>query len=149
MRKVLVVVVALQLLPPNLPALGGGRAEPVNTQQAIEAIPAGALIEVRLNNKQKLRGRRGEVFPDSFILRQISIQHGVSGGTAPDQKISFAEVRSLSRVKSPASHTRRNVLIAVGVTIAALGVLVVAAIETFPGPKLGFGPEPVHWCCLK
>jgi hypothetical protein len=66
-----------------------------NTRRKTEAIPTGTLIEVRLNNNQKLRGRRGEVSQDSLILASaLPVQSSptVPGRTATDQKIAFTDV---------------------------------------------------------
>ena len=75
----------------------------------INSIPSGAPIEVQLQNKQKLRGARGAASEMSFVL----IENG-SG----ERQIAFADVVSIKRIKK--SHTTRNVLIIVGVAVAAV-----------------------------
>jgi hypothetical protein len=75
----------------------------------INAIPAGAKMELRLKNGEKTRGTKGTVsstgltLVDSRAARQIAID----------------DVASVRQLKS---HTTRNVLIVAGIGVAALGI---------------------------
>jgi hypothetical protein len=129
-RKVIALVVGLLLLPPSVPAAGAREAVLDSTRRKTEAIPTGTLIEVRLNNNQKLRGRRGEVSQDSFILAgalPAQSSQAVPGETASDQKIAFTDVRSVNQVRV---HTARNVLIGVGIGIGILMVISAILVHT-------------------
>ena len=100
----LTVLMAMQLVPA---AFGGeGMAE------QIAAIPAGAKIQVHLNNKEEMRGTKGAVSNTGFTL--------VDTGKAKHQ-VAFDEVASVKQLVKT-SHTTRNVLIGVGIGVAALGI---------------------------
>ena len=86
----------------------------------ITALPQGAWIELRLKNKEKLRGERGIVSDAGFTL--------VSAGT--DRQIAFDDVASVKLYKS---HTTRNVLIIVGIGVVAT-VGIIAAVILRCGP---------------
>jgi hypothetical protein len=76
----------------------------------IAAMPSGAKIEVHLNNKQTMRGTRGPASDTGFTL--VDAQSG-------DHQIAFGDVASVKQLKS---HTTRNILIVVGIGVAALGI---------------------------
>ena len=76
----------------------------------ITAIPAGAKVELRLNNKQTVRGTRGQLSNAGFTLVDAHSR---------DRQIAFDEVVSVKQIKS---HTTRNVLIGVGIGVAAVGI---------------------------
>jgi hypothetical protein len=78
-------------------------AETIRTQ--IAAAPLGAPIELRLRNKQMLRGARGEVSDSAFTLLDSR-----GGG----RQIAFDDVASVKHFTKK-SHTKRNILIAVGI----------------------------------
>jgi hypothetical protein len=78
----------------------------------ITAMPAGTKIELRLSNKQTVRGARGQLSNTGFTF--IDTRTG-------ERQMSFDEVVSVKRLKS---HTIRNVLIVVGLGVAALGITV-------------------------
>jgi len=85
----------------------------------ITKIPAGAMIEVRLNTKQKLRGTRGAIAQDHFTLADPK---------TGEHAIAFADVASVKQINKP--HTTRKVLIIVGVAVAAVVIVVVVLFET-------------------
>ena len=76
----------------------------------ISAIPEGTKIELRLTNKQKMRGARGSVSASGFTL--VDAQTG-------EHQIAFDDVASVKQVKS---HLTRNILIGVGIAVAAVGI---------------------------
>jgi hypothetical protein len=90
----------------------------------ITAMPAGAKIELLLKNKQTIRGTRGPVSDAGFTLVDTR---------KAEHQIAFDDVVSVKQLKS---HTTRNILIGVGIGVAALGIT--AAILFRCGP-LGCG----------
>jgi len=109
MRQTLSLALVLLMLTQLGPAAFG--ADSITIQ--ITGMPAGTKIEVRLKNKQRLQGTRGEVSDSGFTL--------LNPGTV-DRKIAFDEVASVKPFTTK-SHTKRNVLIGVGI-----GVVVAAAV---------------------
>jgi hypothetical protein len=83
----------------------------VTTQ--IVGMPLGAHIELRLKNKQKVRGARGAVSTTSFALVDSH---------AGERQIAFDDVVSV-KLFTPKSHTMRNILIGVGITLVVLGII--------------------------
>jgi hypothetical protein len=81
-----------------------------NVASQITAMPAGTKIELRLNNKQTVRGTRGPLSTAGFTF--VDARTG-------ERQIAFDEVVSVKQLKS---HTTRNVLIVVGIGVAALGI---------------------------
>jgi|SRR5277367_2681512 len=102
-RKRLALALAMLLA---LPAAFGQE----NAASQITAIPLGTRIELRLNNKQTVRGARGQLSNAGFTL-VVS--------RAAERQIAFDDVVSVKRYKS---HTTRNVLIVVGVGVLALAI---------------------------
>src|ERR1035438_9809768 len=116
MRQALSAILTLAILTRF--AAAGGDTSSVAAQ--ITAVPQGASIELRLKNKEKLRGERGVVSDAGFTL--------VSAGT--DRQIYFDDVASVKLYKS---HTTRNVLIIVGIGVVAT-VGIIAAVILRCGP---------------
>jgi hypothetical protein len=86
----------------------------------VTAMPQGARIEIRLKNKEKLRGERGVVSNTGFAL--------VSAGN--DRQIAFDDVVSVKLYKS---HTTRNVLIIVGIgVVATVGIIAAVVLRCAP-----------------
>ena len=87
----------------------------------ITGMAAGSSIEVRLKDKQTLRGTRGDVSGSGFTLLS-------SGG---DRQIAFGDVASVKQLNKK-SHTTRNVLIVVGIGIVVVVVVFAAYVKTHP-----------------
>jgi len=85
----------------------------------ITSIPLGARIELRLTNKQKLRGTRGALSTTGFAFAEAG---------AGERQIAFADVASVKQTITK-SHTTRSVLIGVGIGLAAAAI-VLAVIVT-------------------
>ena len=81
-----------------------------NVASQITAMPAGAKVELHLNNKQTVRGARGPLSNAGFTLVDVH---------AGNRQVAFDEVVSVKQIKS---HTTRNVLIGVGIGVAAIGL---------------------------
>jgi cell division protein FtsX len=112
MRQSLSVILAFAILAHSASA----SPDTANVATQIVAMPLGAHIELRLKNKQKLRGSRGVVSNAGFSL--VDAQ-------AAEREIAFDDVLSVKQLDKP-SHTGRNVLIAVGIATAAAAILVIA-----------------------
>jgi hypothetical protein len=82
----------------------------------IASMPLGAGIELRLKNKQKLRGARGVVSDSGFTL--VDARSG-------ERQVSFDDVASVRRVNTK-SHTGRNILIGVAIGVGAVAIVIVA-----------------------
>jgi hypothetical protein len=98
-------------------------------QSQVTAIPAGMRTEVRLNNKQKMRGALGPIDNAGFTL--------VDSHTG-DRQIAFTDVASVKRFNAK-SHLRRNILIATVIGVAAVGIT--AGVLLRGGP-FGCGSHP-------
>jgi hypothetical protein len=84
-------------------------------RREILGMPLGTNIEVRLKDKQKLRGARGAVSDSGFTL--VDARSG-------ERQIAFDDVMSAKQVTGK-SHTGRNILIGVGIGVGAVAILIV------------------------
>ena len=95
--------------------------KPTIREQAIE-IEVGTATKVRLQSKEKLRGRMGTISDEGFVLQVAK------GNQIEDRKIAFDEVRSLKKIQGWSTASK----VAVGV-LAVLGVLIVIGIAAASG----------------
>ena len=100
MQKTIAFSLALLMV---LPAAFGQQ----NLASQITAIPVGTKIELRLKNKQTVRGVRGQLSNVGFML--------VDDRTG-ERQIAFDEVVSVKRYKT---HPIRNTLIVVGILFSS------------------------------
>lgn len=100
-------------------------------QTQIAAMSVGTNIELRLKNKEKLRGARGNASESGFTL--------VSQKSA-DREVAFNDIASV-KLYVVKSHTTRNILIGVGIAALALGITI--AVEERCG-SLGCHPTTPH-----
>ena len=111
-QTIAVFLVALIMVP--VPGWASGPAQEVKTvQEQVLAIPSGSLVEVRLANKQKLRGRMGEAAEDGFTIRLVK------GDRLEDHKVFFVEVKSI-KDKTPGTGKGTHILAGVGVAFLVL-----------------------------
>lgn len=108
MQKTLSIALALLLAMQLIPSASGAD----DVAGKIAAMPPGARIELRLKSQQTMRGTVGAVSDADFTLVDAA---------AGQRKISFGDVSSVRQVGGK-SHTKRNVLIGVGIGVAALGI---------------------------
>jgi hypothetical protein len=87
----------------------------------IISMPVGSSIELRLKDKQKLRGARGAASESSFTLVDAS---------ARERQIAFDDVASVKHFKAK-SHTGRNILIGVGIGVGAVAIVIVALARNY------------------
>jgi hypothetical protein len=106
-RQVLSLILTFAILSRSAPA---SPDTPGVTAQ-IMAMSLGANIELRLKNNEKLRGARGAVSGAGFTLVT----------PAGDRPIAFDEVASV-KLYVHKSHTTRNILIGVGIGLAAVAI---------------------------
>jgi tetrahydromethanopterin S-methyltransferase subunit G len=78
-------------------------------------IPPGTMIEVRLMDKHRVRGRLGEVTNEGFSLQTAQ------GNKVETQKIAFTEVKTLKKVEGT---TGKKVGKGVIYGLAVFGVLI-------------------------
>lgn len=88
----------------------------------IAGMPMGANVEVRLKDKQKLRGSRGAVSNTGFMLVDAR---------GAERTVAFDDVASVKQV-SAKSHTTRNVLIIAGIGVAAIGITLAILLRCGP-----------------
>jgi len=87
-------------------------------REQVRALDTNSPVEVRFMDGAKLRGWIGEVSDTGFVL-----SHEVKRQLTKSQ-VAFNQVRAVKQVHSvKPSHTVRNVLIGVGVALAAIGII--------------------------
>ena len=89
-------------------------------QERIMEIPPGTMVEVRLMDKHKVRGRLGEVTNEGFSLQTAQ------GNKVETQKIAFTEVKSLKKVEGDTTGKKVGKGLIYG--LAAAGILLVVII---------------------
>jgi len=96
---------------------GQSASEPKPTlKERVIQIPAGSQVEVRLLNKERFRGRLGDVSDEGFTV-QIA-----QGNRIETRKVAFGDVKS---VKVIDKEKRKHILLGAGV---AFGLLLVLAL---------------------
>jgi len=123
MRSAIVLSLVLALLPSDLSARTDLRAQ-------LQAIPADTPLQVKLKSKEELRGLKGAVTEDGFVLRVSA------SGAAQDRRIAFQDTKTVKRLDKQ-SHKARNVAIVVAVGLGALVIAAVVAFKTQPLLSLG------------
>jgi hypothetical protein len=102
---------------PKVP--GRGDSKPTVQERMLE-IPAGTMIEVNLLNKQKLRGRLGEVTSDGFSLQTAQ------GTQIETQKVAFTDVKSVKQVGETGKKVGSRLtwmLVGVGVLVLVIAIV--------------------------
>jgi hypothetical protein len=108
-----------------VPCAPGQQPAPTPTQtlkQALIEIPAGSVVEVRLQDKHKLHGTLGALTDSGFELQTVR------DGKTQTRTLSFDEVRSVKNqgtVKSIAKKATIVVLVGIG-ALAAISACIVA-----------------------
>jgi hypothetical protein len=87
-------------------------------EEQVRALDTHTPVEVRFVDGSKLRGWIGEVSPTGFLLSHET-NHQLT-----NSQVAFDQVRAVKQVGNvKPSHTIRNVLIGVGITVAAIGII--------------------------
>ena len=103
-----------------LPGQAQSEAKPTIKERVLE-IPPGTMIEVRLLNKQKLRGRLGEITDEGFSLQTAQ------GNKIETRKLTFDDLKSVKKVEgSKGAKTAGWILVGFLAGIGAL-ILIVAS----------------------
>ena len=94
-------------------------------QQQVVEIPTGKLVEVRLTDKSKIRGRIGKISAEGFLLT------AAKGNQVGEQKLAFSDVTSIKAIEKEGSGGM-GVQILIGALAAAgvlflIGIIAVAA----------------------
>ena len=92
MAKILAVVLCGALV--GAPLFAQNNPPRPTIKEQVILIPAGALVEVKLNDKRKFRGRMGAVNDESFV-----VQHAMNDKVVAE-KIAFADVKSVNPKES-------------------------------------------------
>ncbi len=113
LRKALVILMIALCLVPG--ASAGAKPQTVKTpqEQVLELAP-GTLVEVKLKNKQRLRGRLGEAAVDGFHLQYAK------GDRVETRTVAYEEVKSIKALQGDGSGTR--FLAAIGTVFLVLMV---------------------------
>lgn len=112
-RKALVIVLLAVQFVPGRCAAAAPQAVKTPQEQVLEFAP-GTLVEVKLKNKQKLRGRLGEASPDGFALQYAE------GNRVETKTVAYGEVKSVKALQGDGKGTR--FLAAVGTVFLVLMV---------------------------
>jgi len=93
------------------------QSKPTVKERILE-VPPGTMIEVRLLDKTKIKGRLGEITDQNFTLQTAQ------GNKIATQQIAFADLKSFKQVGGKGGHGW-YILAGVGITVT---VIVIAAI---------------------
>jgi hypothetical protein len=86
--KILVVVLCGALV--GAPLMAQKNPQGPTIKEQVILVSAGALVEVKLKDKRRFRGRMGTVTDEFFV-----IQHAINDKVI-DEKIAFADVKSVN-----------------------------------------------------
>lgn len=112
--------------PRPLMALARSQAttqKPTLKERILEVAP-GSMIEVRLKNKQRLRGRLGEVTDEAFTVKLAK------GNKIEDRRVAFDDLKSLKAIEE-GSRPSRTVYILAGVGIALAVLFVIGLVLAY------------------
>lgn len=108
---------ALLAVPPGRAAT----EQQTTMKERLLGVPPGTMIEVRLRNKQKIRGRLGEINDEGFTLTTLQEQKVVK------EKIAFTELKSFKKVEGgKAGHRVLWMLAGVGALVLILSIIILA-----------------------
>ena len=103
-----------------LPPGQAGTERKLTVKERILEVPPGTMIEVRLLNKQKLRGRLGDLTNEGFSLTTAQ------GEKIETQKVSFTDLKSFKKVEGATTGKAIGKGLLWG--LAGIGVLMVVLI---------------------
>lgn len=120
------LIAKAEALAASAPTQTEGAQNPTLKEKVLE-IPPQTMVEVRLRNKEKVRGRLGEVSNEGLALKVAK------GDKIEDRKIAFGELKSIKAVEGKGSKAAWIVL---GV-LAGVGVFFVLLFALFKTGTLG------------
>jgi hypothetical protein len=103
------------------------KSKPTLKERILE-VPPGTMIEVRLLNKQRIRGRLGEITDEGLSPTTVR------GEKIATQKVAFAEVKSFKKVEggAKAGHVALYMLAGLGALLVAI---IIYAMVAAAGPS--------------
>lgn len=112
-------------------AKDGGASNPPQTENAaaqtlkerLLEIPPGTMVEVRLMNRERLRGRLGEISDEGFALQTAK------GNKIETRKIAFDELKSIKTLEGKGTGKTAGYIILGG--LAGIGVLFLVLLAAF------------------
>jgi hypothetical protein len=90
-------------------------------QQQVVEIPTGKLVEVRLTDKSRIRGRIGKISAEGFLLTVAK------GSQVEEQKLAFPDVTSIKAIEKK-DGGKKGLYIFLGAAIAVGAIFLIAAI---------------------
>jgi hypothetical protein len=125
-RAMAAALAALFLAPSALSAAGwkpgGPRPELIKEKPTVREhvlkIPAGAIVVVHLRNKERVKGRLGEVTTEAFTVQTAK------GNEIEKRTVSFDEVQSIKT----ASTTGHKVGLGLGIAGVGIGVVILVVV---------------------
>ena len=112
MRRLLSLVLAAAMLA----RVVSGAPDTASIRAQIVGMRLGTRMELRLKDKQKVRGARGAVSDSGFTL--VDARSG-------ERQIAFDDIASVKPVNTT-SHTGRNILIGVGIGVGVVAIVIIA-----------------------
>ncbi len=104
-----------------VPAGQAGTERKQTVKERILEVPPGTMIEVRLLNKQKIRGRLGDLTNEGFSLKTAQ------GEKIETQTVSFTDLKSFKKVEgAKAAKTAGWILLGIGAGVGILLIVVFA-----------------------
>ena len=103
-----------------IPPEQAGTERKTTIKEGILEIPPGTMVEVRLLNKQKIRGRLGEITDEGLTLQTAR------GDKIETQKLAFSELKSVKNVESHKGKTAGWLVLGGLAGIGALVLILVA-----------------------
>jgi len=105
---------------PGAAAVSATSQERTVQQQVVE-IPTGNLVEVRLTDRSKTRGRIGKISEEGFLLTVAK------GSQVEEQKLAFSDVTSIKTLEKK-DGGKKGLYILLGAAIAVGTIFLIAAI---------------------
>ena len=105
---------------PGAAAVSATSQERTVQQQVVE-IPTGNLVEVRLTDKSRIRGRIGKISEEGFLLT------AAKGNQVEEQKLAFSDVTSIKTIEKK-DGGKKGLYILLGAAIAVGTIFLIAAI---------------------
>lgn len=103
-----------------IPPGQAGTERKLTLKERILEVPPGTMIEVRLLNKEKIRGRLGELTDEGFSLTTAQ------GEKIEAKKVAFTDLKSFKKLEGDTAGKKVGKVVLYG--LAGIGVLMVVLI---------------------
>ena len=127
-RQLLALVLVLSFLPGAPAAPSQQQGPKPSMKEQVLAIPAGAVVEVRTIQKEKIKGRLGEANDQTFKIQRVR------NDKVEEVSVDFQKAKSIKVVAvndSGASKTGRTVGWVVLGGLATLGIILIVTLAAF------------------